>query len=144
MRLSANLILNYANVNQFGFQDQWKVRAGDPNTLYFQLIDLDQGSDGTGTKGCACYLRYLLGIGTQNQPYGVTVTFPSIDDSKTITATATQVDANDSSVWAVKILSSQQPGSGNVIFTVTEGSTTRTFKLMNALAVEYPGNDGCC
>ena len=144
MRLSANLILNYANVNQFGFQDQWQVRAGDPNTLYFQLIDLDQGSNPSGTRDCQCFLRYLLGIGTQNLPYGVTVTFPSIDDSKTITATAVQVDANDSSVWAVKILSSQQPGSGNVIFTVTEGSTTRTFKVMNALAVEYPGNDGCC
>lgn len=141
MRLSANLVLNYANVNQFGFQDQWQVRAGDPNTLYFQLIDLDQAS---GANGCECYLRYLLGISIQNQPYGVTVTFPSIDDSKIITATAVQVDPNDSSLWSVKILSSQQPGSGNVIFTVTEGSTTRTFKVMNALAVEYPGNDGCC
>ena len=117
----------------FGFQNQWTVRAGDPNTLYFQLVDLDQNS-----------LRYLLGIGSSNQPYSVTVTFPSLDNAKTITATAVQVDAADSSVWAVKILSTQLPGAGNVIFSITEGNSTRTFKVMNALSVEYPGSDGSC
>ncbi len=133
MRLSAYLIKNYANINQFAFESQWQIRAGDPNTLYFQLVDLDQ--DG---------LRYLAGIGLSNQPFGVTVKFPSIDDALEINATAVQADAADPSVWKVNIASTQQPNAGNVIFSVTEGSDTRTFKLTNALQVEFPGNDGSC
>lgn len=133
MRLSSKLIVNYANINQFGFQDQWKIRAGELNVLYFQLVDLDQDS-----------LRYLAGIGVSNQPFGVRVRFPSIDDAQVIEATAVQADAADSSVWKVNLAASQIPNSGNVVFAVTEGSNTRTFKVMNGLQVEFPGKDGSC
>jgi hypothetical protein len=141
MRLTSKLINSYGNINMFSFTNQWMIRAGDPNTLYFQLADLDQGGSNTGD---VCYLRYIPGVGSQNQPYGVTVTFPSLDDSKTITATAVQADPNDASVWKVNLLSSQLPASGNVIFSVQEGTSVRTFKVLNALGVEYPGQDGCC
>jgi hypothetical protein len=142
MRLSAELIKNFCGINMFGFTDQWMIRAGDPNTLYFQLVDLDQDN---GQDGCSCPLRYIPGIGlTPPATYGVTVTFPSIDDTKTITATAIQADPNDASVWKVNLLSTQLPGSGNVIFSVAEGTAVRTFKVMNGLSVEYPGQDGCC
>ena len=133
MRLSALPILNFANINQFAFQNQWHIRASENNTLYFQLVDLDQDS-----------LRYMAGLGTQNQPCGVIVTFPSIDDSKAIMANAVQVNAADSSVWQVSMSASQTPTSGNVIVTVIEGSSSRSFKLMNALQVEYPVNSGSC
>lgn len=135
MRLSANLIVNYANVNQFDFPkfNQWQIRAGDPNTLYFQLVDLDQSG-----------LRYLAGIGSSNQPYAVMVTFPSIDDSKIISSLAIQVDANDSSLWKVALSPSQIPNTGNVVFSVSEGSSIRTFKVMAGLLVEFPGSDGSC
>ncbi len=133
MRISASLIVNFANINQFSFADQWQIRAGEPNTLYFQLVDLDQNK-----------LRYLPGIGGSNQPYGIQVKFPSIDDAQVITATAVQVDVADNSIWKVTLASSQTPNSGNVIFLVTEGSATRSFKSMNGLAVEFPGNDGSC
>jgi hypothetical protein len=131
MRLSAKLVNNYANLNMFGYTNQWFVRAGDPNILYFQLVDLDQ--DG---------LRYLTGRAAT--PVVVRVTFPSIDDSKTIQALATQVNAADGSLWQVNILPTMIPGSGNVIFSVTEGNAARSFKVMNALSVEYPGADGSC
>lgn len=133
MRLSANFVVNYANVNQFSYQDQWQMRGGDPVTLYFQLVDLDQNG-----------LRYLAGIGLQNQPYGVTVTCPSIDDSKVLQLTAVQVDANDASLWKITIASTQIPSSGNVMFMITEGSANRTFKKMNGMQVELPGADGSC
>lgn len=133
MLLSARLIVNYANVNQFSYEDQWKIRAGDPNTLYFQLIDLDQEM-----------LRYMAGIGDSNQPYSVLVSIPSIDNSKTVQLPAIQSDPNDASVWQIMINSSQIPNSGNVIFTVYQGTTTRSFKLTNALHVDFPGKDGSC
>ncbi len=133
MRLSANIVVNYANINIFSFANQWQIRAAEPNVLYFQLVDLDQNS-----------LRYLPGIGLSNQPYGVTVKFPSIDDTQVIMATAIQADPADNSIWKVLISPSQTPKSGNVIFTVNEGSSSRSFKLMNGLSVEYPGADGSC
>lgn len=139
MRLSAKIVVNYANVNQFSYANQWKIRAGEPNTLYFQVVDLDQ-MDSCGMAG----LRHMVGVGSINQPFGITVRFPSVDDSKTILATASMADPNDPSIWQVSISPIQTPNSGNVIFSVTEGSATRTFKLMNGLAVEQVGNDGSC
>lgn len=133
MRLSCLFVVNYSNVNQFSYQEQWKMRSGDPTTLYFQLTDLDQKN-----------LRYLAGVGSSNQPYSVVVTFPSIDNSRILQFPAIQVDPNDSSLWKIVIGPSQIPSSGNVIFAVTEGNSIRTFKKMNGLAVEFPGGDGSC
>lgn len=133
MRLSCNFVVNYANINQFAYQDQWKIRAGELVTLYFQLTDLDQSE-----------LRYLAGIGSQNQPYSIVVTSPSIDNTKVLQFNAIQVDANDSSVWKIVIAPTQIPSSGNILFQVTEGSTIRHFKKMNGLQVELPGSDGSC
>lgn len=133
MRISAKAIVNYATINSFQTGNQWEIRSGEPNTLYFQLVDLDQEA-----------LRYLAGIGGSNQPAGVAVTFPSIDDAQVITATATQVDSNDSSIWKVSLSSSQTPGSGNVQFAISEGAVTRRFSVLNMMSVEYPQNDGSC
>lgn len=141
MRLSASLIVNYATINQFSYvPNQWQVRACDTITLYFQLVDLDQPLSCPGT-----YLRYLLGIGTQNQPYSVAVKFASNDPSKELIIQATQASPADSSIWQITILPSQICGSGNVSFIVLEGNNRRNFKLLNALAIEYTGSDcgGC-
>lgn len=150
MRLSAQLIVNYANVNQFGYAEQWIIRAGDPNTLYFQLVDLDQninntnGSNRQNSNGPSSSLRYMLGCGAGNTPDGVQVTFCSIDDSKTLTVQAVQVDDCDSSIWSVTLSGTQIVNSGNVFFTTKEGTVTRSFKLTNALAVEYTTTCGSC
>jgi hypothetical protein len=133
MRLSCSFVVNYANVNQFSYQDQWKMRAGDPVMLYFQLIDLDQNG-----------LRYLSGIGSTNQPYSVIVTISSIDQSKVLQFTAIQADPNDSSLWKIVVAPTQIPSSGNVVFAVIQGNNRNTFKKMNGIAVELPGNDGSC
>jgi len=154
MRLSAKPIINWCNVNQYSFGNQWIVRAGDPLTLYFQLIDQDQAVSGNGQGygvfsgitpvGTTAGLRYLAGIGVNNQPYGVTVTFLSIDSFRTFSYTAVQADPNDSSLWKVVIPASQIPSGGNVQFAVQEGSNIRRFSVMNMLAVEDPLNNGSC
>lgn len=132
MRLSCKAITNYANINQFDYSNQWSIRAGDPNTLYFQLIDLDQAG-----------LRYMAGVGGSNQPTSLLVTFPSIDDSAVISVSATQ-ESDDKSIWKVVLGTNQTPGSGNVVFAVTEGSNVRKFSALNFITVEYVGEDGMC
>jgi hypothetical protein len=154
MKLSAKPIINWCNVNMYAFGNQWNVNAGDPLTLYFQVIDTDQAISGNN-QGFGIFsgitpvwttagLRYLLGIGSSNQPYGITVTFPSIDNSKALTYIATQADPNDSSIWVVRVPASQTPGGGNVLFAVQEGSQIRRFSVMNMIAVDDPLNNGSC
>lgn len=157
MRLSARPIVNYANINNFDYANQWLIRAGDPLTLYFQIIDLDQGPAavignlgfsnifGTGSQLQGNVgLRYIVGMGSANQPYQVQVYFPSIDNAAQITAIATPADAADLSIWKITIPPTQQPNGGNIQFSVNEGSATRRFNVLNMLAVEYPQNDGSC
>lgn len=131
MRLSAKAITNFANINQFDFGNQWTVRAGDSNDLYFQLVDLDQGD-----------LRYMAGVGSSNQPTSIVVTFPSIDDTAVINVSAIQ-DPNDKSIWKIPLGPNQKPNSGQVRFAVSEGSTIRRFAVLNLISVEYPENGSC-
>ena len=129
MRLSAKPLLNYANVNNFTYGNQWIIRAGDPNVLYFQIVDLDQSG-----------LRYMAGVSASAS---VNVNFTSIDDTLAISLPAVQ-DPNDKSIWSVTIGPNQKPASGNVQFAVSEGSSIRRFSALNALNVEDPTNDGSC
>lgn len=154
MRLSAKPIINFANVNDYTFGNQWIIRSGDPNTLYFQVLDVDKAVSGNNqgfgifsgitAVGTTAGLRYLLGIGGSNQPYGIVVTFPSIDSNGVILANAVQADANDSSIWKVSLTSNQVVGGGDILFALTEGSATRRFSVLNMLSVEFPLSDGSC
>ncbi|NJO48115.1 MAG: hypothetical protein HC840_00200 [Leptolyngbyaceae cyanobacterium RM2_2_4] len=156
MRLSARPLLNYVNVNNFSYGNQWIIRAGDPNTLYFQVFDLDQGPASVvgapnpvfGFQGSASLagnigLRYMVGVGSGNTPAGITVTVPSIDDTQVINLQAVQ-DPNDKSIWSVTLGPNHKPGSGNVQFAVAEGNSIRRFSALNVLGVEDPTNDGSC
>jgi len=180
-RLYAIPIINYNNINSFSYGNQWTIRAGDINTtLYFQLVDLNQGpqiSIGGPTalnsintlQPSNSWLRYLAGIGNNNQPVGITVTFPSnaaalntfitatsgfipfgtsinfpvIDPSQVFNLIAVQADANDSSIWKVTLPANVVPNSGNVQFTVQEGNNIRRFSVTNMISVEQI-NEGNC
>lgn len=156
MRLSARPILNFCSINNFSYGNQWIIRAGDPNTLYFQIVDLDQGPasvigapnpvfgfQSTPVLSGNIGLRYIVGVGVQNQPYSIAVTFPSIDDNQVLNIQAVQ-DPNDASIWSVSLGQNQKPNSGNVNFAVTEGNSIRRFNVLNMLSVEYPQQDGSC
>lgn len=157
MRLSANPIINFYGVNAFSYITQWTVRAGDPNTLYFQVVDLDQSIIGN-ISGAALVggffnipsgvaftpgLRYMVGAGLSNQPASIQVVFPSIDNAKVINATAVQADPDDKSIWKVTIPPSQSPNSGNVQFTIFEGTSIRRFSVVNLISVEAINNGSC-
>lgn len=155
MRLSARPLLNYVNVNNFSYGNQWVIRSGDPNSLYFQIVDLDQGpaavigqlnpifGQSAGNLSGNLGLRYMVGVGVSNQPASITVTFPSIDDTQVVTAVAIQ-ETDDKSIWKVVLGPNQNPASGNVQFAVAEGSSIRRFSALQLLAVEDPQNDGSC
>lgn len=159
MRISAKAIINYSDINSFSFANQWSINEGDSSNLYFQLVDLDRSG-----------LRYLLGIGSSNQPYSVNVTFPSnqvalntysnatnqgfapilntlnfptIDSSLITSFAGIQADANDPSVWKAVIPAGTSISSGNVLFSVTQGSNVTTFNVINLLQVQ-PLNPGSC
>lgn len=153
MKLSANLIKSFNSVNSFAFGD-WSIRANEPNTLYFQLIDLDQQPcqaapqtswPGLAPSPCKDALRYIPGLGVGGTPVVVTVIFPALGcDSTGLTIVATPVSAADGSLFSVALTSLQVPGSGNVIFTVQEGSVTRKFYVQDGISVEDPSSLGQC
>jgi len=133
-RLSAKAIKNYSNINSFDYANQWDIRSGEPNSLYFQLVNLDKVDYATKMP-----LRYIPASGST-----VSVKFPSIDDDAVITVSATAVSVDDRSLWVADLTALQEPASGNVVISVTEGGVTRSFSVLNMLSVESPGNDGSC
>jgi hypothetical protein len=128
VRLSAQTLKNFQNVNSFQKSSEWTIRLDEPNTLYFQLVDLDQ--DG---------LRY---IPTGASP-SVQVVFPAVNPDNVITKTAIQASSLDGSLWKVDLLSTEKPSSGNVQFIFTEGGVTRRFVVLQGLVVELFNQGGC-
>ena len=157
MRLTSVPIINFSNINSFQESSQWTIRASDPNTLYFQLFDLDNTvstqspfsalNGGFFNAAIQTYpQRFLAGVGSSNQPFTMTVTFPSLSVGRTLTYTATP-DPNDASVWSFSLPGYANvgygPSSGNVVFSLTQGINTWTWTVQNMLAVELT-NQGCC
>lgn len=134
MRLSAVAITNFYSVNMFTTDDQWAIRSGEPNTLYFQLVDLDN-TDCDGKNP-----RRFVPLSTVTT---MSVTFPSINSGSAITVSASQ-DSTDKSIWSISLTNVQVPASGNVLFSITQDSVTRTFGVGNFITVEIPGNEGSC
>jgi hypothetical protein len=128
VRLYAKPIKNFANINQFDYATEWNVRKDEDNSLYFQLVDLDQ--DG---------LRYL----PTDPSYSVVVTFPSLNTAGTLVKSAVQASPLDNSIWRVDLSSTEVPFSGNVQFALTEGTKVRRFSLIDGIVVEGVDNGGC-
>lgn len=128
MRLLAQPLKNFQNINSFQTASEWTIRLDEPNTLYFRLIDTEQDN-----------LRY---IPTGASP-SVQVIFPAVNPENVITKTATAVSVLDGSLWQVSLLSTEKPSSGNLQFVVTEGGVTRRFVLQQGLVVEMFNQGGC-
>lgn len=130
MRLSANILKNYVNVNSFWTDSQWSIRSGDPNTLYFQLVDLDRESQ-----------RYVP-TGT---PVTMLITFPAVNPANVVTKIATQAAAGlDGSIWSFTVSATDKLFSGNVLFSITEAGVTRNFYIIQGIAVEQIDGEGGC
>jgi hypothetical protein len=157
MRLTSVPIINFSNINDFQETSQWTIRASDPNTLYYQLFDLDNvvstqspfSALNGGFFNAAIQnfpQRFIAGVGSSNQPFSMTVTFPSLSPQNVLIYTATP-DPNDASVWSFSVPGyanvGTAPSSGNVVFSLTQGINTWTWTVTNMLAVEMTNSGSC-
>lgn len=156
MRLTSAPIINFSTINDFQMANgQWTIRATDPNTLYFQLFDLNNTNTvpysapyNFGFFGINQVIpqRFIAGVGSGNQPVVMLVTFPSLDPSLTQAYTATQ-DSNDGSVFSIVLPGftsiGSAPASGNVNFSLTMGTKTYTWVVQNMISTEV-ANSGSC
>jgi hypothetical protein len=158
LRLTSVPIINFCSINDFQTASQWTIRATDPQTLYFQVFDLDNQNTASpasffplngGFFNAAIQTapqRFIAGVGSSNQPVVMTVTFPSLNARNTLTFTATQ-NPYDGSVFSITLPgytnAAYAPASGNVIFSLTQGTMTVTWTVINMIAVEMT-NMGCC
>jgi len=128
MKLSARFLKNVADVNCFQYVDEWDISEGSAQTLYFQVVDKLKDD-----------IRYL----SQATTLSVSVTFLSIDTDEEIEKTATQPFSDDKSIWCVSLDADEVPNSGAVVFTLTEDSVDKKFKVEQAIVVDLLANGSC-
>ena len=128
MRLYVKTLKNYKDVNNFDEVDEWTVREGEENDLYFRLVDLDQ--DG---------LRYI----SKATVLSVSVTFVNIDDATEFSIVATNPDVDDLSIFKITIPDSAAPSSGNFKVSVTEDAKIRQFSVLGGIVVDLLNTGGC-
>jgi len=133
MFLDGSMLVNVQSVNSFQRANQVSVRSGNPGTLYLQLTDGDQ-TDANGIS-----LRYMPNAGAT-----MTITVDNISGTNNlINRVASQPFTQDPSIWSVSILSTDVLRNGNLLGTLTEGSTVRTFVIENALSVQSNNQEFC-
>lgn len=129
MNMSAQPLINYADVNHYQVATQWAMSAGNAASLYFQIIDLNQNS-----------LRIMGSV-------QVTATFSAVDPTQVITKHCyEEITDQDSSIWYIPLLPTDNVNGGNVSFSVlfSDGNTYQ-FTVNQMLALSPVGNNvgGC-
>ncbi len=132
MFLTAKILKNVQNVNSFEIGTEWKLRQGNPSTIYFQLADGEQ-LDAKGEP-----LRYMPEAGAT-----VSATFTSITSANTVGKIAIQPFSLDTSIWSINISATDKIAQGNFTFTLTEGSVIRTASVVNAITVQSTSPSFC-
>jgi hypothetical protein len=117
MRLGFEILKNVQNVNSFDEPESYTLYTGNPDTLYFRLVNLDQKEE------CK-YLRWIPLVGDT-----ASVQFKGINCNDNLSKIAAQPFAvDDRSIWMVPIL------SGDIIsaegMTVTLVSAGQTYTLL--------------
>lgn len=128
MKLSAKLLKNVANINNFQYAPQWDIAEGSAQRLYFQVIDTHKDD-----------LRYM----TQATIYSASVTFLSVDTDQEIVKNATQAWSDDKSIFYIDLDANEVPNSGAVKFSLTEDGQEKKFKVEQAIVVELLSSGGC-
>ncbi len=132
MLLGAVMLKAVQNVNSYQRSSQATIRQGNPATVFFQLVDLDQ-TDSFGQP-----LRYIPASGSS-----VTVTLNSINSANVINRLASQPYSDDRSIFAVALVAADRPSSGNFDITLLESGSTFTTSVANGLIV-WTTNQGMC
>lgn len=129
MLLSARILLDVASVNNYRVAPQVEWTEGDTVTFYLQLIDTqaDTAAQGFNPPG----RRYIPAAGAT-----LSVVLENINDDKQVTKTATNPYANDTSIWAVSILSTDLiRGTPQMRLTLTQSAVATRGVLKNAVKI---------
>lgn len=132
MLIGAVMLRNVQGVNSFQRNTQVMLRQGNPATVYFQLVDLEQ-ADQNGT-----YLRYIPAAGAS-----ITGSISSINQQYVVQRLASQPFSQDLSIWAMNLLATDTITTGNFMFTLAEGSLVRTGYVQNAIIVQTTNPSIC-
>jgi hypothetical protein len=132
MRLGFEILSNVQNVNSFDEPASYTLYLGNPDTLYFRLVNLDEVDTTTGK-----YLRWVPLVADS-----ITVQFKSIDSNKNLSKVATQpFQADDRSIWSVPILPSDAISAMGMTLTMISGGQTYTLLPVTQLVTDKT-NDG--
>jgi hypothetical protein len=138
MVLSARILNNVANVNQFTYEESARFTESDSTYVYLQLIDksVDRAEQGFVPAG----RRYMPPSGS-----ALVVTLQNIDSSKTLTKNATQLYAtSDPSIWRITMASTDViVGIVDALLVLTEPSQTLRGRVSRALTIEPQSGSMC-
>jgi hypothetical protein len=126
MKLSARPLINIADVNTFDVSTQMELHVGNATTLYLQLVDLDKDThlDPPGK-------RYM-----PHRDATLVLRFINIHEHKEFCRFASQPFAQDPSIWAVHLLSTDPiAGTVDVHGVLREHAVTKTFNLHAGLCI---------
>ena len=129
MLLSARILTNVADVNNFTYADNLSFTEGDAPIVILQLIDAsrDTYADGYMPQG----RRYIPAIGATLE-----VTLGSIDSAKRVVRLATQPYAQDPSIWALQLFSTDSlRGLLDLGLKLVEGPKTTRGVARQALSI---------
>jgi len=140
VRLAAKMLKNVANVNNWQYANQAYVQAGQPNTVYFQIVDLDKLP---GVELSSVLPDFPLRYMSTATALAVEATFPSLDDDTVLIKAASQPFPQDLSIWQVSLASTETPSSGTFTIKLTEDGVDRYLKSIAGVSVTSL-NDGAC
>lgn len=141
MRLSAKILQNVADVNNWKYADQAYIYEGQINEFYIQLIDLSKIPDSDDGLGIIPEhpLRYM----SQATAFSLKVIFDSVDNSEIYTISATKPFSDDLSIFKITLSSAQTPKAGAIKVILTEDAVDKSFIVQQAITVEYSEIGSC-
>lgn len=125
MRLGFILLKDFQTINSFEEIEEIVITEGNATRVHFRLVDLDQEDNGS--------YRYI--------PSGsptITVQLAHIDESKSITRSATMVSADDKSIWYFDLTANDKVAGGQMQITLNEAGNIRKAILSQAIGVDSP------
>lgn len=130
MLLSARFLNDVSGVNNFYYASEVRFSEGDAPTIYLQLSDASVMSSIEGFNPSG--RRYVPASGAT-----LSVTIENINNAKKVTRIATQPYAQDPSIWAVTLLTTDMVhGTASITLTLTQGSVVTKGYLRNAIKVD--------
>lgn len=115
MRLGIRILNSSSSLNYLSYLNQAQISPGETATVYFQLVDLEQGTP------CGA-LRYMSASGAT-----VSIMLTSLDQAKNITKVASNPFADDRSIWSFTLnaLETVNAAGVNMKVTLTEGANVK-------------------